>query len=80
MIRDFKITDEFHIGYYASLITSAFAMAQFVSGTVIFIFQDDLLGLTTDLIVVKTQGCRGDRFRTESVVSLLCYLVLPQPS
>ncbi|KAL7314053.1 hypothetical protein PS15m_007710 [Mucor circinelloides] len=32
MIRDFKITDEFHIGYYASLITSAFAMAQFVSG------------------------------------------------
>lgn len=32
MIRDFKMTDELHIGYYASLITSAFAMAQFVSG------------------------------------------------
>lgn len=32
MIRDFKMTDEPHIGYYASLITSAFAMAQFVSG------------------------------------------------
>lgn len=26
------MTDELHIGYYASLITSAFAMAQFVSG------------------------------------------------
>lgn len=32
MVRDFKITDEAHIGYYASLITSAFAMAQFISG------------------------------------------------
>lgn len=32
MIRDFKISDELHIGYYASLITSAFAMAQFISG------------------------------------------------
>ncbi|KAG2193190.1 hypothetical protein INT46_011271 [Mucor plumbeus] len=32
MIRDFKMTDELHIGYYASLITSAFAMAQFASG------------------------------------------------
>ncbi|KAG2233292.1 hypothetical protein INT48_001604 [Thamnidium elegans] len=32
MIRDFKITDELHIGYYTSLISSAFAMAQFVSG------------------------------------------------
>lgn len=32
MIRDFKMTDELHIGYYASLITSAFAMAQFISG------------------------------------------------
>ncbi|GAA5800221.1 hypothetical protein HPULCUR_005646 [Helicostylum pulchrum] len=32
MIRDFKITDELHIGYYTSLITSAFAMAQFVTG------------------------------------------------
>ncbi|KAI9486669.1 MAG: major facilitator superfamily domain-containing protein [Benjaminiella poitrasii] len=32
MIRDFKMTDEMYIGYYASLITSAFAVSQFISG------------------------------------------------
>ncbi|KAI7901712.1 major facilitator superfamily domain-containing protein [Cokeromyces recurvatus] len=31
MIRDFKMTDELSIGYYASLISSTFAIAQFIS-------------------------------------------------
>lgn len=32
MIRDFDITEEKNVGYYAGMITSAFAMAQLMTG------------------------------------------------
>ena len=32
MIRDFDITEEKNVGYYAGLITSAFALAQLMTG------------------------------------------------
>lgn len=32
MIRDFNIADETHVGYYVGLITSAFAVAQLMTG------------------------------------------------
>ncbi|KAI8143235.1 major facilitator superfamily domain-containing protein [Fennellomyces sp. T-0311] len=32
MVRDFNITDEKHVGYYVGLITSAFAVAQLLTG------------------------------------------------
>ena len=35
------MTDELHIGYYASLITSAFAMAQFFSGTSLDLWSEE---------------------------------------